>query len=176
MPTKSPTSTCQVVDSNLAFTRWTRKPQRTLKTSSIPNNLHSNTLLWTSIAPTLPSKLFALGRITSPQVLPAYQYLSPSPTGVASPTNVTSQSTCFVPVARILFSLPLRPWKVPIRLMLHPWLLLAPKFLYTSNQLVASHGVFMPPTVGTLVPETLLLHPRHHGRNRGRMSHRHISF
>jgi hypothetical protein len=56
-----------------------------LKTSSNPNKLLSNTLLWTSIAPTPPN--------TSPKVLPAYQNLSPLPTGVASPTNVTTQST-----------------------------------------------------------------------------------
>jgi hypothetical protein len=31
VPTKSPTSTCQVAGSNLAFTRWTTKPQRMLK-------------------------------------------------------------------------------------------------------------------------------------------------
>jgi hypothetical protein len=48
-----------------------------------------------------------------------------SPTGVASPTNATTQSTRFVPVARIPSSLPLRPRKVPTHLMLHPWLLLA---------------------------------------------------
>jgi hypothetical protein len=65
VPNKSPTSTCQVADSNLTFTRWTMKPQRMSKTSSNPNKLHSNTLLQTSIAPTLPNKLFALGRITS---------------------------------------------------------------------------------------------------------------
>jgi hypothetical protein len=76
---------------------------------------------------------------------------SPLPTGVASPANATTQSTCLVPVARIPSSPLLRPWKVPTHLMLHPWSLLAPKFSYTSNQLVASLGVFMPPTVGTLV-------------------------
>jgi hypothetical protein len=150
MPTKSPTSTCQVADSNLAFTRWTTKPQRMSKTSSNPNKLHSSTLLWTSIAPTPPNKLFALGRITSPQVLPAYQNLSPSPTGVASPINVTTQSTCFIPVARIPFST-FEAMEGPTCLTLHPWPLLAPKFSYTSNQLVASLGVFMPPTDGTLV-------------------------
>ncbi len=150
-PTKSPTSTCQVADSNLACTRWTMKPQKMSKTSSNPKKLLSNTLLWTSIAPTLPNKQFALGRITSPQVLPAYQHLSPSPSGVTSPTNGTTQSTCFVPVARIPSSPLLRPWKVPTCLTLHPWPLLAPKFLYTSNQLIASLGVLMPPMVGTLV-------------------------
>jgi hypothetical protein len=51
-------------------------------------------------------------RITSPQVLPAYQNLSPLPTGFTSPTNATTQSTCFVPAARIPSSLLLRPWKV----------------------------------------------------------------
>ncbi len=149
VPTKSPTSTCQVADSNLAFIRWTTKPQRMSKSSSNPNKLHSNTLLRTSIAPTPPNKLFVFGRITSPQVLPAYQNLSP--TGVASPINVTAQSTCFVPVASIPSSPLLRPWKVPTRLTLHPWPLRAPKFSYTSNRLVASLGVFMPPRVGTLV-------------------------
>ncbi len=59
MPTKSPTSTCQVADSNLAFTRWTTKPQRMSKTSSKPNTLLSNTLLRTSIAPTPPNRIFA---------------------------------------------------------------------------------------------------------------------
>jgi hypothetical protein len=125
------------------------KTSKDVKTSSNPNKLHSHTLLWTSIAPTPPNKLFALGRITSPQVLPDYQNLSPLPTGVASPINVTTQSTCFVPVAIIPSSPLLRPWKAPPHLMLHPWSLLAPKFSYTSNQLVASLEVFMPPTVGT---------------------------
>ncbi len=133
VPTKSPTSTCQVTDSNLAFTRWTTKSQRMSKTSSNPKKLLSNTLLWTSIAPTPLNKQFTLGRITSLQVSPAYQNLSPLPTGVASPTNATTQSTCFAPVARIPSSPLLRPWKVPTCLMLHPWPLLAPKFSYTSN-------------------------------------------
>ncbi len=149
--TKSPTSTCQVTGSNLVFTRWTTKPQSMSKTLSNPKKLRSNTLLWTSIAPTLPNKLFALGRITSPQVLPAYLNLSPLPTSVASQINVTTQSACFVPVARIPSSLLLRPWKVPTYLTLHPWPLLALKFSYTSNQLIAGLGVFTPPTVGTLV-------------------------
>jgi hypothetical protein len=82
------------------------------KTSSNPNKLLSNTLLWTFIAPTPPNKQFALGRITSLQVLPAYQNLSPLPTDVALPTNATTKSTCFVPVTRIPSSLLLRPWKV----------------------------------------------------------------
>jgi hypothetical protein len=60
-------------------------------------------------------------------------------------------STCFIPVARIPSSPLLRQWKVPTRSTLHQWPLLAPKFLYTSNQLVASLGVSMPPMVGTLV-------------------------
>ncbi len=151
MPTKSPTSTCQVTGLNLAFTRWTTKPQRMSKTSSNPNKLHSNTLFQTSIAPTPPNELFTLGRITSLQVLPAYLNLSPLQTVVASPINVTTQSTCFVPVARIPSSPLLRPWKVPTGLTLHPCPLLAPKFLYTSNRLVAGLGVFTPLTAGTSV-------------------------
>ncbi len=65
-PTKSPTSTCQVADSNLACIGWTTKPQRMPKTSSNPYKLLSNTMLWISIAPTPPNEPFALGRITSP--------------------------------------------------------------------------------------------------------------
>ncbi len=113
--------------------------------------LLSNTLLQTPIAPTLPNKQFALERITSKQVLPACQNFSPLPTGVASPTIATTQSTCFVPVARIPSSSLLRPWKLPNHLTQHPWPLLAPKCSFTSNRLVASLGVLMPPTVGTSV-------------------------
>jgi hypothetical protein len=151
MPTNSPTSTCQVADSNLAFTRWTTKPQRMLKTSSNPNTLLSNTLLWTPIAPTPPNKLFAIEKITSLQVLPAYQNLPHCQLVLPHQPMQTTQSTCFVPVAKIPSSPLLRPWKVPTHLTLPPWPLLAPKFSYTSNQLVASLGGFMPPTVGTLV-------------------------
>ncbi len=172
VPTKSPTSTCQVADSNLAFTRRTTKPQRMSKTSSNPNKLLSNTLLWTSIAPILPNKQFALGRITSLQVLPAYQNLSPSPTGVASPTNVTTQSTFFVHVARIPSSLLLRPWKVPTHLTLHPWPLLVQKFLTPQTNLSQVLEIScLQRLVHWSITETLPLHPHHHGRNRRRASH-----